>query len=938
MKNQILMLIIFGLAVNVIFAQKGELTGKVLDKEYNDVLPFANVLVKNSTIGTTTDFEGIYNLKLDEGIYTVAFSFIGYETIEINEVEIKAGEVFELNASIGPLENKLEEVIVKASTKQNTESSLLNVQKKSINLLDAVSAQTFSKIGASNSAKAVKSVPGVSVQGGKYVYVRGLGDRYTKSILNGVDIPGLDPDRNTIQMDIFPTNILDNIQVVKSFTANYPADFTGGVVNIVTKDFSNKAEYSVSVGAEYNSNMHFNSDYLSSGKSKTQLFGYDSGKRDMPVSRETNIPSPSDNNPALSYLTASFDPEMKAKKEMSFMDTNFGFTASNQYDVGTDNKIGYLASFSYRNDYEFFENYETGNYLKSQNSSENELQTNKHQVGDLGHNSILISALGGFTFKTSKSKFNLTGLHIQNGISTAGYFKQEVVFDDAVTVFKDNIEYKQSQLSNVLLSGKHANEDGSWNVEWKLSPTFSKIEDKDVKVAPFQFEEGEDNPFTISPSSAGSPSRIWRTLEEVNAVAKLDFTKRHNLFSRKARLLFGGNYTYKQRDFGIDLFNLGIQNSDGANFNGDANAILDPKNIWNTNTKKGTYLIGNYQPTNTYDSSQNIIAAYISEEFQIAENLKSIIGLRFEKFDLYYTGQNNQGDVIFDEEHVLDKADFFPSVNLIYGLNDATNIRASYGKTTARPSFKEASIAQIYDPISTITFNGNIDIQPTYVDNFDLRYERFGEKAQMFAVSAFFKNFTDPIEMTYFLSSPSNIEPNNLGSAMVYGMEFELRKNFGFITEKLENLSINMNFSLINSELEMGEDELTARRLSLRDGEKLDDKRELQGQSPYLINVGLNYANDNGWQTNLYYNVQGKTLEVVGTGSVPDAYTMPFHSLDLIINKSFGKDKNSNINFSLKNLLDDDKEVKYQSYKAQDQIFRKFSPGRGISLGYSYKF
>jgi len=932
------MLIIFGLAVNVIFAQKGELTGKVLDKEYNDVLPFANVLVKNSTIGTTTDFEGIYNLKLDEGIYTVAFSFIGYETIEINEVEIKAGEVFELNASIGPLENKLEEVIVKASTKQNTESSLLNVQKKSINLLDAVSAQTFSKIGASNSAKAVKSVPGVSVQGGKYVYVRGLGDRYTKSILNGVDIPGLDPDRNTIQMDIFPTNILDNIQVVKSFTANYPADFTGGVVNIVTKDFSNKAEYSVSVGAEYNSNMHFNSDYLSSGKSKTQLFGYDSGKRDMPVSRETNIPSPSDNNPALSYLTASFDPEMKAKKEMSFMDTNFGFTASNQYDVGTDNKIGYLASFSYRNDYEFFENYETGNYLKSQNSSENELQTNKHQVGDLGHNSILISALGGFTFKTSKSKFNLTGLHIQNGISTAGYFKQEVVFDDAVTVFKDNIEYKQSQLSNVLLSGKHANEDGSWNVEWKLSPTFSKIEDKDVKVAPFQFEEGEDNPFTISPSSAGSPSRIWRTLEEVNAVAKLDFTKRHNLFSRKARLLFGGNYTYKQRDFGIDLFNLGIQNSDGANFNGDANAILDPKNIWNTNTKKGTYLIGNYQPTNTYDSSQNIIAAYISEEFQIAENLKSIIGLRFEKFDLYYTGQNNQGDVIFDEEHVLDKADFFPSVNLIYGLNDATNIRASYGKTTARPSFKEASIAQIYDPISTITFNGNIDIQPTYVDNFDLRYERFGEKAQMFAVSAFFKNFTDPIEMTYFLSSPSNIEPNNLGSAMVYGMEFELRKNFGFITEKLENLSINMNFSLINSELEMGEDELTARRLSLRDGEKLDDKRELQGQSPYLINVGLNYANDNGWQTNLYYNVQGKTLEVVGTGSVPDAYTMPFHSLDLIINKSFGKDKNSNINFSLKNLLDDDKEVKYQSYKAQDQIFRKFSPGRGISLGYSYKF
>ncbi|NOQ92065.1 MAG: TonB-dependent receptor plug domain-containing protein, partial [Flavobacteriaceae bacterium] len=888
MKNQIFMLIIFGLTANIIFAQKGELLGKVLDKEYNDILPFANVLVKNSSFGTTTDFEGNYSLKLKEGNYTVVFSFIGYETIEINDVVIKSNEVVELNASIGPLENKLEEVIVKASTKQNTESSLLNVQKRSINLLDAISAQTFSKIGASNSAAAVKSVPGVSVQGGKYVYVRGLGDRYTKSILNGVDIPGLDPDRNTIQMDIFPTNILDNIQVVKSFTANYPADFTGGVVNIVTKDFSNKAEYSVSVGVEYNPKMHFNSNYLTSSSSKTDLFGFDNGKRNMPIGRDTKIPSPSDNNPALSYLTAVFDPEMKAKKEMSFMNTNFGLTASNQYDVG-NNKIGYLASFSYRNDVEFYENYETGNYLKSQNSSENELQTNKHQVGDLGHNSVLFSGLAGLTFKTNKSKFNLTGLHIQNGISTAGYFKQEVVFDDAVTLFKDNIEYKQSQLTNILISGKHSNEDGSWNIEWKLSPTFSKIEDKDVRVAPFQYEEGEDNPYTISPSSAGSPSRIWRALEEVNAVAKLDLTHRHNLFNKKARLLFGGNYTYKQRDFGIDLYNFGVQNSDGANFNGDADAILDPKNIWNINTKKGTYLIGNYQPTNTYDSNQSIIAGYISEEFQITDKLKSIIGLRFEKFDLIYSGQNNQGDIVYDEVKVLDKADFFPSVNLIYGLNDETNIRGSYGRTTARPSFKEASIAQIYDPISTITFNGNIDIQPTYVDNFDIRYERFGEKAQMFAISAFFKNFTDPIEMTYFLSSPSNIEPNNLGSAMVYGLEFEWRKNFGFITEKLEDLSVNINFSIINSELEMGADELEARSLSLRDGEKLEDTRELQGQSPYLINFGLNYASDNGWQTNLYYNVQGKTLEVVGSGAVPDAYTMPFHSLDLIINKSFGK-------------------------------------------------
>ena len=199
MKNQILILGIFALFSQWGFAQTGELAGQIMDKEYNDILPFANVIIQETGTGTTTDFEGNYSLKLEEGVYTVIFSFIGYETIEISEVAIVAGEATQLNASIGPLSNELEEVIVKATTAENTEASILNVQKKSVNLLDGISAQTFSKIGASKAANAVKSVPGVSVQGGKYVYVRGLGDRYTKSILNGVDIPGLDPDRNTIQ-------------------------------------------------------------------------------------------------------------------------------------------------------------------------------------------------------------------------------------------------------------------------------------------------------------------------------------------------------------------------------------------------------------------------------------------------------------------------------------------------------------------------------------------------------------------------------------------------------------------------------------------------------------------------------------------------------------------------------------------------------------------
>ena len=937
MKKQFLYLLVFAMFSNFISAQTGELSGQVMDKEYNDILPFANVVIKETGTGTTTDFEGNYSIKLNEGIYTVVFSFIGYETVEISEVQIKQGEVTVVNASIGPLSNELEEVVVKATTAENTEASLLNVQKKSINLLDGISAQTFSKIGASNSAKAVKSVPGVSVQGGKYVYVRGLGDRYTKSILNGVDIPGLDPDRNTIQMDIFPTNVLDNIQVVKSFTADYPADFTGGVVNIITKDLPNKEEYSVSVGAEYNPSMHFNSDYLSYNGSKGDILGFDAGKRSRPVPRDITIPPPSDNNPATSYWTSQFQPEMAAQKESSFMNTNFGITAGNQFDVGKGNKLGYQAVAAYRNEYLYYKDIQNGNWRKSSDKSEYELDPDKLQKGNLGKNSVLWNAMAGLTFKTDKSKYRLNVLHIQNGVSSAGYLRQEILFSDAVTIFKDNLEFKQSQITNLLLNGKHSNGDGSWNIEWSLSPTISKINDKDVRVTPFEYDDDQDVYF-ISPSSAGSPQRIWRDLEELNAVGKLDITRRHDLFGNRARLLFGGAYTYKQRDFSIDAYQLRVQGSAGQEFGGDADQLLDPRNIWTVNTRRGTFAEGNFEPTNTFDASQYIAAAYVSEEFQITEKLKSIVGLRFEKFDLYYTGTNNQGDIVLDNEKILDKADFFPSANFIYALNDASNLRLAYGRTTARPSFKEASITQIFDPLSSTTFNGNIDLQPTYVNNLDLRWEHFGEQAQMFAVSAFFKTFQDPIELAYYLSASDQFQPRNLGSARVYGAEFEMRKNFGFITKGLEDFSFNLNFSLIKSELEMAESELERRRLSLRDGESLSDTRELQGQSPYLLNFGLNYANDEGWQTSLYYNVQGKTLQVVGTGDVPDAYTMPFHSLDFILNKSFGKEKNSTVNFSVKNILDSKLESKYQSFKAQDQIFSSLSPGIGISLGYTVRF
>ncbi len=938
--NYIVFLFVY-LFTTPLFAQQGTLTGKIKDAEINDPLPFASVSVKGPQIGTTSDFDGIYTLQLDAGIYTLVFKFLGYKTVEVTDVIIKPGDVTSLDMSLKPSSNTLKEVVVKAETARNTEASVLNVQRRSVNLLDGLSAQNFIKIGASNLASAVKSVPGVSVQGGKYVYVRGLGDRYTKTILNGVDIPGLDPDRNTIQMDIFPTNILDNILVIKSATADLPADFTGGIVNVVTKEFPVKKAYELSVSGTYNNKMHFNSKYLDYNGGNTDFLGYDDGTRSLPFNPRQPIPNTFDNSSLLTDLTRRFSSTLAAKPTNSGMDFSIGFTAGNQFQIGKKyHKLGYIASASYKNETKFYEGAENNFYRKDPNLSVNELPLNRSQIGNLGKNNIIISGLVGLSYKTRHSKYKGTVMHIQNGESTAGLFTQELNRTDFITFKKDNLAYTQRAITNGLLSGTHTNNDASWKTEWKLSGTLSTIYDKDIRTTSFEIQ---NNSFSIAPNN--EPRRIWRSLEEENYVGKLDFTKKYQLSKKDAKLKFGAYGSYKQRSYDIYTYRIGITSGFSGSFNGNADNILSENNIWTVDNQQGSFVNNTSvaDPANSFEANQINIAGYVSNEFKLGEYLKSIIGLRVEQFQLNYTGQNSTRTLVFDNESLVDKLDFFPSINFIYGLSDNKNIRLSYSRTTARPTFKEASIAEIFDPLSGVTYigalaNNNTKLKPTYINNFDLRFEFFGENAQMVAISGFYKSFTDPIELTFFQSAVDNITPQNLGSADVYGIEIELRKNLAFLSSSLENLKFNINTSFIESQLKIGVDELTLRQNTARVGETVSHTRELQGQSPFLINVGLDYDNsDIGVQAGLFYNVQGKTLEVVG-GINPDVYTMPYNSLNFTFNKTLGKEKKAAINIKISNLLGDTKESVYQSFNAQNQIFTKRNQGTAISIGYRIKF
>lgn len=918
------------------------ITGTVFDGEFNEPLPFANVLISEKGSGTTTDFDGKFLLEVAPGNYTLVFSFVGYQTQQITNVDCTTNNMVELEVTLQAAAQGLEEVVVSVSASRNTEQSVLTFQKKAASLLDGMSAQAFKKAGASDIAAAIKRVPGVSVQGGKYVYVRGLGDRYTKSTLNGVDIPGLDPDRNTVQMDLFPTNILSNVIVIKSATAELPADFTGAIVDIETKDIPNSKQQSISISGEYNPDMHFNPNYLAYVGGNTDFLGFDDGTRDLPTNAsilgqgfDPRFGLTPQNAANISSLTKSFDPTMSATNQTSGMDFSFGYTAANAYDVGNSgNRLGLLAAFSYKNSTDFYEGAQNNIYNKNENEGVLDLESNRTQVGNIGSNNVIVSGLLGISYKTEYSKYKFNLLHVQNGESRSGNFRQETRFSDFIDFNKDNLEYTERSITNLLLSGVHGGEDGTWKTIWKISPSISKSHDKDVRVTAFQDEEG-----VFSFKENTEPKRIWRLLDEVALVGKIDVSKKYNLFDNNALLKFGGYASYKQRDFSIaqiSVSTLFSSPADWLRYNGDPNQLFADNNVWTLENQNGTYINAQttiLQEANKFDAYQLNGAAYISNEFRISPKLRSILGLRLEKFNLYYTGSNSQQGVFFDKELIIDKLNLFPTANLIYELNDNTNLRLAYYKTTARPSFKEASIAEIFDPLSNLVFIGNVDIKPTYIDNVDVRYETYGENAQMFAVSAFYKKFKDPIELSFVAASTSNFTPLNLGDANVYGVEFELRKNLGFING-LDIFDVNINASLIEAFQKYSDDERRLRTNGLRTGETLGNGRALQGQSPYLINAALNLTlSEVNLQGSLGYNVQGKTLEVVGDGFYPDVYTLPFHSLNFNLIKGIGE--NQTITLKLKNILDQKRESVFESFGAPEEVFSFRNPGRSISLGYS---
>jgi TonB-dependent receptor len=939
------LILIFSVFILNLFSNitNGTIIGTVIDEKTNEPIFAANVYVEGTTIGVTTDFDGNFSLNVEKGEYTIVVSSMGYTMKKMEHVIVNPGKEVILNVKIATEAHKVEEVVVKRQRNTRGEVALMNIQKKSVNVIDGVSAESFSKSGDGNVASAVKRVTGVSIEGGKYVYVRGLGDRYTKTILNGMTIPGLNPDKNTVQMDLFPTNLIDNIVVYKSFSPDLPGDFTGGMVDVKTKTLPSKQSLNINIGFGYTTGMNFNKDFVLYNQGKTDFSAFAGNERALQFSPNTVIPDETANNPVLTDLSKGFSKELGVKKNaQTFLNQSYGISYGNKYNKGKMT-YGLNLALNYSNSYKFYNDVYQGVFFKdTEDASNYNLDKREVTKGSLGQNEVLWSGLLGGAMNFDKTSISATLFHSQNGVGRAAAYISQNYDETNATLYKDVIDYSQKSVTNLLLAGKHDTKNEKFNVNWKLAPSYSKIVEPDVRSTKLSYDADKDE-FSLQLGDGAGIDRYFRDLNEVNLASNLDFTYKFNQWNAKeSKLKVGISNTYKVRDYSILHYQF-EKTSDFNSFTEDPNDILTEENYWDAENQSGLYVKGNQNLDNAYNSIYNIAGAYIMNELPITSRFKATYGLRIENAIIKYNGYYENKSI---NKLVHNEFAFLPSVNLSYKLIKDMNLRGSYSRTVARPSFKEKSNAHIDDPISQTVFIGNLDLKEAYIHNADLRWEYFFKSGEIISLSGFFKHFKNPIEMVPFQLSPNNVQPKNVNEAFVYGAELEFKKK---LTKKESKVKVDVgtNLTYIYSQVytkdvvvdENGTTEFDIRNENARTGEAISTFRSMQGQSPYIINAFANLGFDSlGLEFNVSYNVQGEKLAIVGSGIVPDVYEDPFHSLNFKASYTIGKKDQMKLSFSAKNLLNDNFEQYYKSYNADKEIYNSYSRGMSFNLGFTYRF
>lgn len=913
-------------------------SGKITDAKSGELLPGLSISVSNGS-GETADMEGRFMVTLPEGTHMLRFEFVGYKTKVITGIVVKAAEVTELNVIMERAEEEMAAVVVTASARRESIASVLSMQKNNAAISDGISIESIKRSPDRNVGEVLKRVSGASIQDDKFVVVRGLNDRYNIAMINGALLPSTEPDRRAFSFDVVPSSLIDNILINKTAAPDLPGDFSGGIIQVMTKDipvnnFMNLSIgagiHSISTGKSFNIGLLRNTDYL----------GFDDGTRALPgsfPSTKRYLSYNADNDPsrrlAASRLMRNNYGDRYQGNALPTM--NFQFNAGAKRSMKNGGTFGTVLSLVYRHaqtiQHNIRRDYQTENdiSLSPQNLFFNYADT-------LYSFNTNIGLMANFSYKKGNSKYSFRNI-INRTFENSSLRRMGMNYDNRQYVENTGSVTIQKSLISSQFEGEHLMGKKNNRLRWNLNYTLTARDQPDYRVLPYAKNIDDHSDKTIAMKAIMRDTyRFWSELYDNAFGASLNYQQPLTLAGNPATFKTGLASQYKLRDFSTRIFRY--QPTRAADFN---NMLLElpPTRIFNDGNiyEQGFVLNEITNNTDRYDANSLLNAGYALIDGRVAQRLRIVAGARVEQFAFVVNTVDFSGQGVEVNRNYID---VLPSVNLTYNLNQQTNFRFSASKTVSRPEFREVANFAYFDFVRNAQLKGNTDLKRSRITNLDLRYEIYPNAGEIISASIFFKHFNDPIEQVVLNgSTPSNLvlSYTNPTSAKSYGAEVEFRKNLGFIRDAalFNGLSLYLNAAYIRSSVEF-----TA------ENNPYDESRPMQGLSPYLLNAGLQYsAPGNKVSLSALFNRIGHRIAAVGFQGYPDIYENGRSVIDL---QAALKVLNGKGEFKL-NVSDllNQRAVFYQNVSREDQTSYNASKdriqynylfGTTISAGFSYTF
>ncbi|MBK8829470.1 MAG: TonB-dependent receptor [Saprospiraceae bacterium] len=947
--NKLILLLCF--LPGLLLAQQGTISGTVVDDETAETMIALPVIVVGTDIVRTTDFDGKYSIQVPAGTYTIKFAYLGYQDKLVTDVIVKDGEVTFLDVKMVSASTGLEEIVVTAKSIERTENALLMLQRNSDKIQDGISYQEMSRMAVGNVATAMTKITGTSIQEGKYVVVRGLGDRYSLSQLNGLPMPSIDPYRNSAQLDLIPTKLLDNIIATKTFTPDQPGTFTGGNIDIRTKSFPERQTLSLSVSMGYNAQNNLREDFLSHEGGDGDKWGYGLQSRERPdILSDSLFAIYDDKNAELdarfgdSLAASTIDQAVNAMNlkfdtlhQKSLMDYGVSLSYGNSYRTGDKSSLGLILGASYRQEYENRPDALQASWFVYDDKAGDLRNSGNYRRSDSSVNPT-VNGFGGLAYKFNDYNTIDFKLIYNHSASKSTTF---LVGEDGENIIAPSYKlgraqlWQERQMINYQVAGEHhLPKLGDLEIAWRGSIVNADRIEPNLRFFSSQYD-AETGTEGIPLANVNDPYYFWRNLNDDIKVGAIDFTLpilKHKNDGSKIKV--GGFLSNKERNF--DEYRYIIATPQYAtDYTGDIDAFFADDNTGLLRVDKlsggrSRYVIGNYineatRVENSYAGYEDVSAAYAMVTISPLRKLKLIAGARLESTDIFVQSKIVQiiGETP-DSTNTgqIDVTNVLPSANLVYAIGESMNLRGSYNQTLARPNLREIAPFASFDPLIDEFFIGNPELVTTDIKNYDLRWEWFTQPGELYAVSVFYKTFKNPISLQYLNSSNPEFQYANVDEGTIGGIELELRKTLGFIAPAFDKFKISTNLTFITSTMDV-----------IEQSGLEPESRPFEGQSPLLANLSLGYLNpDSKWDIQVSYNYTGERLAVVGLNS-PDIYERGLSTLDAVISKKLG---NVSLKFAANNLLNPNYTTSSE-YLGQEYLTRQYKKGTSFVLSVAYE-